>query len=104
MLGASQVGKSSLCAQFLSSEHINAYDKVGKSCGKLKRKNTNYKFSEDSVCKEVSVAVNEAETRIMFVDHQHGDMSVRRAIPLNDFKLHKLHKQFKGLNFTKGRI
>ena len=27
MLGASQVGKSSLCAQFLSSEHINAYDK-----------------------------------------------------------------------------
>ena len=29
LLGASGVGKSSLCAQFLSSEHINAYDKVG---------------------------------------------------------------------------
>ena len=30
MLGAEGVGKSSLCAQFLSSEHINAYDRVGK--------------------------------------------------------------------------
>ena len=29
MLGAASVGKSSLCAQFLTSEHINAYDKVG---------------------------------------------------------------------------
>ena len=29
LLGAPGVGKSSLCAQFLSSEHINAYDKVG---------------------------------------------------------------------------
>ena len=63
MLGASQVGKSSLCAQFLSSEHINAYDKVGKGCGK--HKGTNYIFLEDSVCKEVSVAVNDAETRIL---------------------------------------
>ena len=29
MLGAASVGKSSLCAQFLTSEHINAYDTVG---------------------------------------------------------------------------
>ena len=34
-------------------------------------------LKEDSVCKEVSVAVNDAETRLIFVDHQHGDMSVR---------------------------
>ena len=34
-------------------------------------------LAEDSVCKEVSVAVNDAETRLIFVDHQHGDMSVR---------------------------
>ena len=34
-------------------------------------------LTEDSVCKEVSVAVNDAETRLIFVDHQHGDMSVR---------------------------
>ena len=76
MLGASQVGKSSLCAQFLSSEHINAYDKVGKVLCQTHMKSTNNTFLEDSVCKEVSVAVNEAETRIIFVDHQHGDMSV----------------------------
>lgn len=63
MLGAPGVGKSSICAQFLSSEHINAYDKV-----------------EDSVCKEVSVAVNEAETRLVFVDHRHGEMSVENQL------------------------
>ena len=87
MLRASQVGKSSLCAQFLSSEHINTYDKVGKGCGKH-TKGTNYIFLEDSVCKEVSVAVNDAETRIIFVDHQHGDMSVRLATNFIEFKLH----------------
>lgn len=63
MLGAASVGKSSLCAQFLSSEHINAYDKV-----------------EDCVCKEVSVAVNDVESRIVFVDHRHGEMSVENQL------------------------
>ena len=29
MLGASGVGKTSLCAQFLSSDHINTYDRAG---------------------------------------------------------------------------
>ena len=37
---------------------------------------TSNSISEDSVCKEVSVAVNEAETRLVFVDHRHGEMSV----------------------------
>ena len=78
MLGASQVGKSSLCAQFLSSEHINAYDKVGKNTIKLDN-DADDTFAEDSVCKEVSVAVNDAETRIIFVEHEHGDMSVRHG-------------------------
>ena len=30
MLGATGVGKSALCSQFLSSEHINTYATVGK--------------------------------------------------------------------------
>jgi GTPase SAR1 family protein len=30
MLGAAGVGKTSLCAQFLSSDHINTYDRAGK--------------------------------------------------------------------------
>ena len=38
------------------------------------------------MCKEVSVAVNDAETRIIFVDHQHGDMSVRLATNFSEFK------------------
>ena len=50
-------------------------------------KGTNSIFLEDSVCKEVSVAVNDAETRIIFVDHQHGDMSVRIATNFSEFKL-----------------
>ena len=34
--------------------------------------------AEDDVCKEVSVNVDGEETRIIFVDHQHGDMSVSK--------------------------
>ena len=34
---------------------------------------------EDAISKEVSVAVDGAETRIHFVDHQHGEMSVRHV-------------------------
>ena len=32
--------------------------------------------AEDSVMKEVSVAVDGEEARISFVDHMHGEMSV----------------------------
>jgi hypothetical protein len=36
MLGASGVGKTSLCAQFLSSDHINTYDRAGtRACSAL---------------------------------------------------------------------
>ena len=131
LLGASGVGKSSLCAQFLSSEHINAYDKVGqchfsflstanslRHLEFLETRNHDqnhlkhffattdnsligkrdfrarifarlavFYFSsssnpfltaltEDSVMKEVSVAVDGEEARISFVDHMHGEMSV----------------------------
>ena len=36
-------------------------------------------FSGDAVCKEVSVAVNDEESRIVFIDHRHGEMSVRKC-------------------------
>ena len=135
LLGASGVGKSSLCAQFLSSEHINAYDKVGqchfsflstanslRHLEFLETRNHDqnhikhffattdnsligkrdfrarifarlavFYFSsssnpfltaltEDSVMKEVSVAVDGEEARISFVDHMHGEMSVIRIM------------------------
>ena len=32
--------------------------------------------AEDCVEKVVSVAVNDKESRVVFIDHQHGDMSV----------------------------
>lgn len=63
LLGAGQVGKSSLCAQFMSSDHVNTYLKV-----------------EDDVCKEVSVNIDGLETRIVFVDHQHGEISVENQL------------------------
>ena len=39
----------------------------------------NKKTAEDSVMKEVSVAVDGEEARISFVDHMHGEMSVRES-------------------------
>ena len=36
----------------------------------------NHLFAEDDVCKEVSVNIDGEETRIIFVDHKHGEMSV----------------------------
>lgn len=63
LLGSGQVGKSSLCAQFMSSDHVNTYLRV-----------------EDDVCKEVSVNIDGEETRIIFVDHQHGEMSVENQM------------------------
>ena len=63
MLGGAGVGKSSLCSQFLSSEHANTYERV-----------------EDSVEKEVIVAVNDKQSRIVFIDHQHGDMSLENLV------------------------
>ena len=33
-------------------------------------------YSEDSVEKDVVLAVNGQESRIVFVDHQHGEMGV----------------------------
>ena len=35
-------------------------------------------IEENSVTNEVSVTVNDEETRLIFVDHQHGDMSVSK--------------------------
>ena len=63
MLGGAGVGKSSLCSQFLSSEHANTYERV-----------------EDSVEKEVIVAVNDKQSRIVFIDHQHGEMSLENLV------------------------
>jgi len=63
MLGGPGVGKSSICCQFLSSEHVNTYARV-----------------EDSVEKEVVVAVNGEESRVVFIDHQHGTMKLENLV------------------------
>ena len=63
MLGGTGVGKSSLCSQFLSSDHADTYERV-----------------EDSVEKEVVVAVNDKQSRIVFIDHQHGELSLENLV------------------------
>ena len=88
MLGASEVGKSSLCVQFVTSEHVNTYHSVGEakhyitehhitrlSCNTLS-------ISDDSVCKEVHMAVNKEEARIVFIDHKHGEISLDSQLAL----------------------
>ena len=75
MLGGAGVGKSSLCCQFLSSEHANTYERV-----------------EDTLEKEVIVAVNDKQSRIVFIDHQHGEMSLENQVKINQnpFRWHPM--------------
>ena len=79
LLGQSQVGKSSLCAQFMSSDHVNTYLRVGQSTFLIV---LSYFVicAEDSVSKEVSVSVDGAETRLIFVDHEEGEMSLENQL------------------------
>merc|ERR1711892_1082551 len=63
MLGGPGVGKSALCSQFLSSEHINTYESV-----------------ESSLEKCVVLSVNDQECKIVLIDHQHGDMEVENMV------------------------
>ena len=59
VLGAAGVGKTSLCSQFLSSANNSSYEP---DC-------------ESAVEKEVSVGFNKQETRLVFIDHTHGEIS-----------------------------
>jgi len=63
MLGGYGVGKSAICSQFLSSDYVNTYESV-----------------EDSVEKDVSLSVNGEESRMVFIDHSHGDMKVENLL------------------------
>ena len=64
----------------MSSDHVNTYLRVGERTNQIlvmiSIENDEYLCSEDDVCKEVSVNIDGEETRIIFVDHQHGEMSV----------------------------
>ena len=62
ILGATGVGKTSLCSQFLSSANNNSYEP-----------------DSESVEKEVSVSINNQETRLVFIDHTHGEISASHS-------------------------
>ena len=61
-MGATGVGKTSLCSQFLSSANNNSYEP-----------------ETESVEKEVSVSINNQETRLVFIDHTHGEISASHS-------------------------
>ena len=87
MLGAPGVGKSSLCVQFVTSEHVNTYHSVGKAQHPPDRPDSPYlgekiSISDDSVCKEVNMAVNKEEARLVFIDHKHGEISLQSQLAL----------------------
>lgn len=63
ILGAAGVGKTSLCSQFLSSANTSSYEP---DC--------------ESVEKEVAVSINNQETRLVFIDHTHGEISTEQQL------------------------
>ncbi|XP_076033966.1 uncharacterized protein LOC143020914 isoform X2 [Oratosquilla oratoria] len=65
MLGAPGVGKTTLCHQFMTSEHINAYDS-----------SLDDEFGE----KSVFVLLDGEESEINFVDHPADEMSVENYL------------------------
>ena len=72
ILGASGVGKTSLCSQFLSSTNNNS----------------TYEPDCESVEKEVEVSINNQETRLVFIDHTHGEISAsHRSIEMKGFEI-----------------
>ena len=81
MLGAPGVGKSSLCVQFVTSEHVNTYHSVGEALEDTTSLPPVF-ISDDSVCKEVNLAVNKEEARLLFIDHKHGEISLASQLAL----------------------
>ncbi|XP_071526805.1 uncharacterized protein [Panulirus ornatus] len=65
MLGAPGVGKTTLVHQFMTSEHINAYDN-----------SLDEEFGEHSV----SVMLDGEESEIMFIDHPADEMTVENYL------------------------
>ena len=67
MFGGSGVGKSAICSQFLSSEHVNTYESV-----------------ENSVEKDVELSVNGKESHLLFIDHPHGEVKLENLLVTYD--------------------
>uniref|UniRef100_A0A023F2Y1 Putative gtp-binding protein rem n=1 Tax=Triatoma infestans TaxID=30076 RepID=A0A023F2Y1_TRIIF len=60
MLGSSDVGKTSLISQFMTSEFLHAYDNS---------------IDEEAIDKSISVLLDGEETELVFVDHPYSEMS-----------------------------
>ena len=82
MLGGQGVGKSAICSQFLSSDHVNTYESVGKrkSLIKFSLWVFNYHITEDSVEKDVGMSVDGRESHLVFIDHAHGTMKLENLL------------------------
>ncbi|KAJ6641462.1 GTP-binding protein GEM [Pseudolycoriella hygida] len=65
MLGGTDVGKSSLVSQFMTSEYLHAYDTS---------------IDDDSGEKTISVLLSGEESELVFIDHSSDDMSPENCL------------------------
>ena len=86
MMGESQVGKTSLVSQCLTSDYMNTYDA---SLGEADDRDADTdelladdEYGEKSVC----VALDGQEAELTFIDHPSSEMSVRDAVPKKNGK------------------
>ena len=82
MLGGQGVGKSAICSQFLSSDHVNTYENVGRREDFFLSLWVSIKdhIAEDSVEKDVGLSVDGRESHLVFIDHGHGTMKLENLL------------------------
>ena len=79
MMGESQVGKTSLVSQCLTSDYMNTYDtSLGELVDMIDIATYTEVLADDEYGeKSVSVALDGQEAELTFIDHPSSEMSVR---------------------------
>ena len=77
MMGDSNVGKSSLVSQFLTSDHIKDFDAtLGMNFIMNNKLENSLQSAEDYGEKNLSVKIDEEELEMDFIDHPSDEISV----------------------------
>ena len=78
MLGGPGVGKTTISTKFGSSAHSRNIKcrKPGGVCTELLTNYTIVKVTVVNVEKEINICLNETHSKLLFVDHAYGEISV----------------------------